>query len=162
MRKERECIMIQRLSETLKKYYHNKAIAELCWFQSLRSSPDITYHDQLYLDIISAHNGEFTASQMADLLNVARPAVTQKINALVKKGYVERTRSTHDKRIYYLSVVTKPEFSLPYDELDKVIYKNLCTHYTENELEKFCDTLSVLSDAINNWRETTIERNKNI
>ncbi len=96
--------MSGRLNKTLDKIYHDMAIAELRQAYTKNNIGDLSYHDVLYLNIIEAHPNEYTASQIADLLGITRPSVTQKINLLCKKGYVVRTQSEKDKRVYYLSI----------------------------------------------------------
>ena len=61
----------------------------------------------LYLNIISAPPGKYTASNIADMLHISKPSVTQKINELEKEGYILKSQSHTDKRAYYLTVTEK-------------------------------------------------------
>ncbi len=96
--------MKRNIVKILEKLFHDYAIAELQRAYSNNDTGDLSYHDVLYLNIIEAHPKEYTSSQIADLLGVTRPSITQKINELCKKGYVTRTQSETDKRVYYLSI----------------------------------------------------------
>jgi DNA-binding MarR family transcriptional regulator len=42
--------------------------------------------------------GLVTASQLAEVKNISRPAISQAVDALVKKGLIVRRRATHDRR----------------------------------------------------------------
>ena len=51
--------------------------------------------------------GEPTIAQFSHMMNLSTPNAAYKINSLVKKGYVERIRSTADKREYHLRPTQK-------------------------------------------------------
>ncbi len=63
----------------------------------------LSYSDVLQLFIIN-HKANMTISELAEKLNLSRPATTQKVNELEKKGYIIKTQSTADKRVTYLSL----------------------------------------------------------
>ena len=48
-----------------------------------------------------------TIKDFADYIGVSQPNATYKINALVEKGYVEKTPSPTDRREYHLSTTKK-------------------------------------------------------
>ena len=48
-----------------------------------------------------------TIKDFADYIGVSQPNATYKINALVEKGYVEKTPSRTDRREYHLSTTKK-------------------------------------------------------
>ncbi len=151
--------MYDRIIKTLDKFGHDLSIAELQQVYKTRDGSDLSYHDTLYLNIILAHPNRYTSSQIADLLKVSRPAVTQKINELTKKGYVIRTQSERDKRIFYLSI--NPDKSY-YSEEDKAteirVSKMLEEKYGSSEVEKMCDMLDFLSETLFNEK---IKEHKN-
>ncbi len=143
--------MSERLIKVLDKLSHDLSIAELQQAHKTRHGRDLTYHDTLYLNIILAHPNRYTSSQIADLLKVTRPAVTQKINELAKKGYIIRTQSETDKRVFYLSV--NPEQSI-YTEEDQAIEQKVAMQmeatYGPEQVDKLCDMLEFLSEAMFN------------
>ena len=53
--------------------------------------------------------GSPTVNEFADFMHVSTPNAAYKINSLVRKGYVEKTRSAQDKREYLLHVTQKYE-----------------------------------------------------
>ncbi len=136
-----------KLNAILDKIYHDMAISELRRAYSQNTRGNLSYHDVLYLNIIEAHPNEYTASQIADMLGITRPSVTQKINELCKKGYVIRTQSEKDKRVYYLAV--NPENVDFYDlsreetfEIEKIIIKK----YGKEKIDLLCEVLEDISN----------------
>lgn len=78
-------------------------------YRSIRESEignDLPYSDVLQLFIIN-HKKNMTISELAKRLNLSRPATTQKVNELFKKGLVIKTQSLEDKRVTYLSLSEK-------------------------------------------------------
>lgn len=106
------------IKEILDKYYYSVTISELQMTNNRLLSPDITYNSQLYLDIIH-YTENCTASLLAKMLNISKPAVTSKINELMSLGLVRKVRSSSDKRVYYLK--TTDEVSHSYTAYDRAI-----------------------------------------
>lgn len=142
--------MEKKITVAIDKLYHDMAVADLRLQNMDNTGAKLTYNSMLYLDIIYAHQGEYTASKIADMLHVARPSVTQKINELEKMGYITKKQSKVDKRVYYLYV---DECNLPkeYTEMDiKVeneILKRFSERYSQEEINKFYDMLSIIGDV---------------
>ncbi len=141
--------MDKRLVKALDKLFHDLAIAELQQFHKENNKCELSYHDTLYLNIIEAHPGKYTSSRIADVLKVSRPAVTQKINELVKKGYVIRTQSEIDKRVYYLKTNPNMDYYNKKDRSDEFrAIKILIDKYGEAEAFKLCEMIEFLSDML--------------
>lgn len=51
--------------------------------------------------------GEPTIAQFARFMNISSPNATYKIHSLISKGYLEKIRSEHDKRLYHLRPTEK-------------------------------------------------------
>lgn len=67
---------------------------------------DITVNDMHIID--AAGNKEpKTMSQISKTLGVTMGTLTIGINGLVKKGYIERNRAEHDRRVVYASLTEK-------------------------------------------------------
>ncbi len=143
--------MSDRLIKSIDKFIHDTALAELQQAYKTRDTSDLSYHDTLYLNIIEAHPNRYTSSQIADLLKITRPAVTQKINELVKKGYIIRTQSETDKRIFYLA--TNSDMSY-YNEEDKIVERKAAKimeeKYGSLAVNTMCDMLDFLSETLYN------------
>ncbi len=142
----------------LNQFFHDMAIEELKKAAKKNQHQPLSYHDTLYLNIISAHPNQYTSSHIADLLQVSRPSVTQKIQELVKKGYVLRTQSKSDKRMHYLSIHPLNDY---YSEahLQKEIktLRHLFEIYGEEEVTKAFAILSHFSAEAYNGMETSHE-----
>lgn len=109
----------------------------------------LSYNSSLYLDIISAHQGEYTPSKLADMLHITRPSVTQKINVLEKAGYVTRKQNPADKREYFL-YFNADSFDADtqsiYTKLTKQISESMEQRYSKEEIEKFSEMLSYIGE----------------
>ena len=80
-------------------FYRFMCAMDLDEFNVIRDSvigASLPYADILQLFIIR-HKDKMTISDLADYMRLSRPAVTQKVNELVKKGLVIKTQSEQDK-----------------------------------------------------------------
>ncbi len=142
--------MDKKIMITISRLFHDMAVSELKYKNSLNGSTKLTFNDILYMDIIAGREGKYTATQIADLLMVSRPSVTQKINELVKKGYVIRKQDENDKRIYYLYINEETYSEEVGGKLEAKIAKELLNRYSKEDLNKLCDTLSVIGELMAN------------
>ena len=137
------------IGEAITKFFHDMGIFEL----RIRNEPPayakLSYNSSLYLDIISAHQGEYTPSKLADMLHIARPSVTQKINVLEKAGYVTRKQNPADKREYFLyfnADFFDADTQSIYTKLTKQISESMEQRYSKEEIEKFSEMLSYIGE----------------
>ncbi len=139
--------MKRKLYRAFVKSGHDFALTDLKRNHENREFHKLSYHDVLYLNIIDCHPNKYTTSQIADLLKITRPAVTQRINDLVKKGYIVRTQSETDKRIFYLSVNEDSDY---YDDLTEEdifqIEEAFIEKYGEANLDFFCEMMDFVTD----------------
>ncbi len=153
--------MTDRFIKAIDKFFHDLAIIDLQRSYTDFDTSDLSYHDTLYLNIIEAHPNRYTSSQIADLLKVTRPAVTQKINVLVKKGYIIRTQSETDKRVFYLAINPKKSFYNDEDrKFDKKFTKVLEEKYGEEMLEKLCEMIEFYAESIYNETINEVKNDK--
>ncbi len=144
------------LKQTIDKFFHDMTIAELRLQNTNVTTFDLTYNDILYLHLIESHPGEYTASKIADMLYVSRPAVTQKINELEKRGLICKQQSSSDKRVYYLHINPESltnEYYKTLKQTDNEIIQQLSTRYSSAEILKFCNMMDEISEILLN--ETT-------
>lgn len=130
------------LKKSITQFFYNMTINELSLMNSQFLNPDITYNSLLYLDIIS-YTPNCTASHLASALNISKPAVTVKLNELIKQGLVVKTQSKEDKRVYYLNI--NQEFAHIYETYDTSMYRaieSVKKEYTEEEIDTFCRVLN--------------------
>ncbi len=141
--------MSGKLTKALKKILHDSALYELKRLYSYDKKSDLSYHDTLYLNIIEAHPNKYTSSQIADLLKITRPSVTEKINQLCKKGYILRTQSEHDKRVFFLSI--HPDSPKDYEtsaSYEDEVERKFLEEYGSEKVDMLCEMIVKLSDML--------------
>ncbi|MFI3284351.1 MAG: MarR family transcriptional regulator [Erysipelotrichaceae bacterium] len=143
--------MINNVKLALDKIFHDSAVAELRLLNNGIGDKTLTYNDILYLNIIEAHSGEYTASNIADMLYVSRPSVTQKINELEKKGYIYKVQSNTDKRVYKLFTNKDDQSKRYYEVTDKTnddILNKLSKEYSDTQIDLFCEMTEKICEII--------------
>ncbi len=142
--------MYNKLIKALDLLCHDMAIYDLRMQKIHAEKYKLTYNDILYLDIISAKSGEYTVSNISDMLQVAKPSVTQKINALEKKGYIYKKQSETDKRIFFLHYnenIKDSAYEESSSKIEDILKEDLGNNYTQEDLDKFSKMLDVVSTA---------------
>lgn len=139
------------LCEEVNEFYYRMALYELQMMNGSDYYHGLSYNSLLYLNVISQNEG-CTASKIAEILHVTKPAVTLKLNELVKQGAVVKTQSKQDKRVYYVTIhpQLKRVFSI-YDELFRKIEQKLKMQYTAEQLDQFAAVLHTISGY--EWRK---------
>ena len=91
--------------------------------------------------------GKCTASKIAELLFVSAPAVTLKINELIRQGLVTKTVDPNDRRKNYLSVNEDAILKYKvYRRQDAEAIQRITDKYSEDDIQKFCEMLDIISD----------------
>ncbi len=140
--------MYPELTKAITKFYHDLSISELKLQHSMQDKTKLTYNDILYLDIILAHSGEYTATQIADMLQVSRPSVTKKIKELVKKGYVTRRQSKTDRRVHHLFINESIYYDYSGERIGNEIIKKIADKYSDKDINNLCELLNLLSSIV--------------
>lgn len=135
-----------KLRKSLDTFYYSTALCDLRLMNRQFVDETITYNSLLYLELIFSMNGTCTASQIADLLHVSKPAVTLKINELIRQGLVTKSADPNDRRKNYLSVNEEaiPKYKV-YRRQDAAAIKRITEKYTEEDIKKFCEMLDIIS-----------------
>ncbi len=123
-------------------YFRFMSAIDIDCYRSISESDicsELPYSDILQLFIIN-HQEKMTISELASRLNLSRPATTQKVNELVKKGLVIKSTSSNDKRITYLTLTDKLK-----DSSKDTKASNLMT-VVENKFSK--DKLAIVSEVL--------------
>lgn len=134
------------IREQMERFYLDMAVNELRLANCSRYQK-ITYNSLLYLDLIAYHEN-CTVSYLAEVLHIAKSAVTLKIHELEKLGLVEKRQSAADKRIYYLYV--NQALLEEYKTYDNVLYSaldQLEKTYSSEQIDTFCRMLDSLNQA---------------
>jgi transcriptional regulator, MarR family len=95
---------IEKISEIMQKFHKlnmNRKIAG-----------GIARRETMMLKMIkmnSSENEGVTISALSELLDISKPAVSQMINAIEDKGYVERITTKNDRRLVYVRLTESGE-----------------------------------------------------
>jgi DNA-binding MarR family transcriptional regulator len=68
----------------------------------------LTVHQLQYIDAIN-QLGEPTITEIAEKLNITKASVTNGINKLVALGFVSKTQSGEDRRVFHVSLTAAGE-----------------------------------------------------
>lgn len=139
------------LVEEVNYFYYHMSMHELQLMNESDYFRGISYNSLLYLNVIDQIHG-CTVSKMADALNVTKSAVTIKVNELVKQGFVVKTQSEEDKRVFYLCLSPDMRKTMGiYDRVFEKIEHELKKKYTMEQLALFEDVLHSISGY--EWRK---------
>lgn len=135
-----------KLRKSLDTFYYSTALCDLRLMNKQFVDENITYNSLLYLELIFSMDGKCTASQIAELLHVSKPAVTLKINELIRQGLVTKNPDPNDRRKNYLSVNEEaiPKYKV-YRRQDDVAIQRITKKYSEDDIQKFCEMLNIIS-----------------
>lgn len=134
------------LKESLDRYYYKMTISELKRLSGKDAFSGISYNSLLYMDLIT-YGDSPTPSKLAEMLNVSKPAVTSKVNELIKLGLVEKAENAADKRSFTLRPT--PEAAEIYRSVDEAFEKaviKLRQLYSPEEIASFCRILDSFTD----------------
>lgn len=137
-----------RLEESLSTFYYDMVVAELRMMGQQEMA--ISYNSVLYLDLISylEQHGGCTVSHLAEVLHVSVPAVTMKVQGLVREGLVEKKRDETDRRKQYIVCSkTVRQVLADYDRPFGRAVRQIENGFTETEIQQFIHFLSALSKA---------------
>lgn len=128
----------------MNRFYFDMVVNELR-LANYNSYQSVTYNSLLYLDII-AYKEKCTVSYIADILHVAKSAVTLKVKELEKLGLVKKIQSSEDKRVHYLEVnETLLEEYKAYDRVLNGALDEVEKKYSAAELKILFDMLDTIN-----------------
>ncbi|MGN0984626.1 MAG: MarR family winged helix-turn-helix transcriptional regulator [Gemmiger sp.] len=89
--------------------------------------------------------GEPTVAEFSRMMQISTPNAAYKINSLVQKGYVEKIRSTIDRREYFLRPTKKyiEYYSISYAYLHTVV-ERAQARFSQEDLAKLEEMLTVI------------------
>lgn len=93
--------------------------------------------------------GRPTISEFASFARVSPPNAAYKVNNLVRKGYVEKTRSKEDNREVYLDVTDKymKDYGITYDYMN-IVMKRIRQRFSSEEVHQLEKILEVISNEL--------------
>jgi DNA-binding MarR family transcriptional regulator len=106
---------------------------------------DITMNQMHYLETIPKL-GNPTSGDLADSLGVTRPSVSTIVKKLVDTGYLTKTKSKIDGRVYYLHLTDKGlRFNELHSEVHQILARRITENLNNNEIEDLAGLLGKLT-----------------
>jgi DNA-binding MarR family transcriptional regulator len=106
---------------------------------------DITMNQMHYLETIPKL-GNPTSGDLADSLGVTRPSVSTIVKKLVDTGYLTKTKSKIDGRVYYLHLTDKGlRFNELHSEVHQILARRITENLSNNEIEDLASLLEKLT-----------------
>lgn len=113
-----------------------------------KRNPSLSVMEIFCADIIYAL-GRPTISQLTEFMGASQPNTAYRITSLVKKGYVKKIQSKHDKREYYLELTDK---YYNYNDIKRryvdLVISRLKEKLTQEELNLFQRILGQISNEL--------------
>ncbi len=132
-----------------KAYFKFMSAVDIDCYKNLRDSKigrTLPYSDIVQLFILG-HKEKTTVSELADRLNLSRPATTQKVNELEKKGFIIKTQSKEDKRVTYLSL-SKELIESSKDTKSSTLMDAVDENFSEEKKAVFSEILEFMADYL--------------
>ncbi|ONI38899.1 hypothetical protein AN639_06925 [Candidatus Epulonipiscium fishelsonii] len=128
---------MKTIKDILDAYFHDLAILELKFQNNILGAKKLSFNSLMYLDIIRNCPDKYTVSDIAEILEISKPSVTQKIKELEQLGYVKKVQSETDKRVFYLAITDEiQKVESIFEDAMKTTIKELQKEYTETEINQ--------------------------
>lgn len=93
--------------------------------------------------------GTCTSSELAEVFDVKKSAITAIITRMWEKGLIKRTRDENDRRVVYLTLTDKGnELFLKTEERIHALVESMVTKFDHSEIVQFLKTYEKLSDLL--------------
>ncbi len=93
--------------------------------------------------------GSPTINEFASFMRISPPNAAYKINSLIRKGYVQKIQSEHDKREYHLQVTQKyKEYYNISNDYVHVVTERMRERFTLDECAKLEEMLTIISKEL--------------
>lgn len=90
-----------------------------------------------------------TVAEFANITNISSPNAAYKVNSLVKKGYLKRVQSEHDKREFHLEVTEKylNYYNISYNYMETVM-KRIEERFAPEEIQTLIKVLQIMDEEL--------------
>ncbi|WP_434024788.1 MarR family transcriptional regulator [Neobacillus mesonae] len=114
---------------------------------------DLT-NDQHYILRYIHQAGSCTSTELAEVFEVNKSAITAIINRMADRNLIDRTRDENDRRVVYLTL-TKEGIELYQKAQEKIrlLVESIITQFEEPDITAFIDTYEKLADVLNNKKK---------
>lgn len=116
--------------------------------QDIKVEDSLSAVEVLCVEVIYALKSP-TVNEFAKFAHISAPNAAYKVNCLVNKGYITRTRSESDKREYHLKVTEKylNTYGLTYDYIGTVMNR-IRERFPEEDVQKLDEILGVVYEEL--------------
>lgn len=120
-------------------------------------SSDLT-NDQHYTLRYMNRVGTCTSSELAEVFDVKKSAITAIINRMWEKGLIQRTRDENDRRVVYLTLTDKGNelFQQTEQRIHKLV-ESLIAKFDSKEIQQFIETYEKLNHLLLENKEDKVE-----
>jgi DNA-binding MarR family transcriptional regulator len=133
-------------SEAMNYFYFRASIIELRALNVSDYTLGISYHSMLYLNVIASVE-DCTVTKLAELMQITKSGATLKVNELVKHGFVTKTQSAEDGRVFFLALTSKiAEIYETFNKTGAEMERFLQTKHSGAEISLFAKMLCEVSD----------------
>ncbi|MBS4211497.1 MULTISPECIES: MarR family winged helix-turn-helix transcriptional regulator [Neobacillus] len=111
-------------------------------------------NDQHYILRYIHQTGECTSTELAEVFQVNKSAITAIINRMTDRGLIQRTRDEKDRRVVYLTP-TQEGVELFQSAQEKVhqLVESIITQFDETEITTFINTYEKLAQILDNKKQ---------
>jgi DNA-binding MarR family transcriptional regulator len=97
--------------------------------------------------------GTCTSSELAEVFDVQKSAITAIIQRLWEKGLIQRTRDEKDRRVVYLTLTDKgKELYMNAEQRIHNLVESLITKFDHAEIQQFIETYEKLNKELINYK----------
>ena len=100
--------------------------------------PDISIHQFFYLQEIRRQHTT-TLTELAKALHITKSSATAIVTKLINEGFVSRTKSKDDKRIYFLTLTEKGHQVFRHKEMAYKKFIDIIAIHTTKEEQKILE-----------------------
>lgn len=119
---------------------------------------DTITNDQHYTLRYIHKAGTCTSTELAEVFEVKKSAITAIVNRLTEKELIRRTRDKDDRRVIYLTLTEKG--AELFDKTEEKIHKlvgSIITSFDESEIVSFIETYEKLNRQLDNLKDCKME-----
>ena len=93
--------------------------------------------------------GSCTSSELAEVFDVKKSAITAMITRMWEKGLIQRTRDENDRRVVYLTLTEKGnELYVKAEEKIHNLVESLINRFDQVEIQQFIETFEKLDKVL--------------
>jgi DNA-binding MarR family transcriptional regulator len=93
--------------------------------------------------------GTCTSSELAEVFDVKKSAITAIISRMWEKGLIQRTRDENDRRVVYLTLTEKgSDLFKTTEEKIQALVESFITRFEQDEIVQFLNTYEKLNEIL--------------